>query len=196
MLLCRTEAAGEAGACSVERDGVERVEEMKGITNQVKSKQGVNHVLWARQNVGEQDCQDRVDVKALTGRGSQANLRHSLSQLDQLVGRMQQLSEQSKSVAGLAFYLVVHQRAKTGYLFLRWRQRWNQGTNRHLGFDDVEQLASQLPPDLKTWCMEASRVAQQLNSDHLELRSVIKKIRREIERGQQHIFPRSSFPSK
>lgn len=83
------------------------------------------------------------DVKALTGRGTLSRLRQKLDGIDAILKQMRDLSEKSKSVPGLSFYLVVHQKSTTGYVFLRWRQR--MGSNRHLSFEEVEELASGLP---------------------------------------------------
>lgn len=148
---------------------------MKGQANQVDGHQVVNDVLWARQNSLGRDCQNPVDVKALTGRGTLSRLRQKLDGIDAILKQMRDLSEKSKSVPGLSFYLVVHQKNTTGYVFLRWRQR--MGSNRHLSFEEVEELASGLSSELRQWCMAASQRAVALNEEHQQTRSDIKRIR-------------------
>lgn len=162
---------------------------MKGQANQVEGHQVVNDVLWARQNSLGRDCQNPVDVKALTGRGTLAGLRQKLDAIDKLIQQMRDLSEKSKAVQGLGFYLVVHQKSETGYVFLRWRQRL--GSNRHLSFEEVEALAADLPIELRQWCKAASQRALQLNEEHQQTRSEIKRIRVRLDKAAIFLYPRS-----
>lgn len=176
----------------MKRDGVQMELVFKGVTRQAGRKRNVDHVSLARQAMQEQDCQNRVDVKALTGRGGLADLRHKIDTIDAIVLRMRELAEKSKSVAGLGFYLVLHQRTASGYVFLRWRAR--QGASRHLSWEEVEDLAAAYPSNLCDWCMVASRQAKMLNDEHLEMRAEIKKARKRVEQVEPHIYPRSKFP--
>lgn len=144
---------------------------MKGASQHTGRGRVVNNVLWGRQTLAQQDCQNTSDVKALTGRGTLAGLRQKLDAIDNLVQQMRDLSEKSKAVQGLGFYLVVHQKSETGYVFLRWRQRL--GSNRHLSFEEVEALAADLPIELRHWCKAASQRALQLNEEHQQTRSEI-----------------------
>ncbi len=121
---------------------------MKGQANQVEGHQVVNDVLWARQNSLGQDCQNRVDVKALTGRGTLAKLRQEVAKIDDLVNQMNELAKATKSVSGLGIYLVVHQRKSNGYVFLRWRERL--GSNRHLDWGEAQ--------DLRNLCISPQRM--------------------------------------
>ncbi|WP_404298987.1 hypothetical protein [Alicycliphilus denitrificans] len=173
-------------------DDVQRDLVLKGETHQAGRKRYVNHVSWARQAAQEQECQNRVDAKALTGRGGLADLRQKIDSLDAIVLKMRQLSEKSKNVAGLGFYLMLHQRNASGYVFLRWRARL--GVNRHLSWQEAEDLAAGYPSNFYEWCMEASRQAKSLNDEHLEMRAEIKKARKRVERVEPHIYPRSKFP--
>lgn len=176
----------------MKRDGVQMELVLKGVTHQAAQKRYVNHVSLAKQVVQEQDCQNRVDVKALTGRGGLADLRQKVDAIDTIVLRMRDLAEKSKNVAGLGFYLMLHQRNASGYVFLRWRAR--QGVSRHLNWEEVEKLASAYPSDMRDWCMEASRQAKALNDEHLEMRAEIKKARKRVESVEPHMYPRSKFP--
>ena len=169
--------------------GVERVVVMKGHTKHIGHEHAVNNVLWAKEATGEQDCQNRVDVKALTGRGTLSRLRQKLDGIDAILKQMRDLSEKSKSVPGLSFYLVVHQKNTTGYVFLRWRQR--MGSNRHLSFEEVEELASDLPSELRQWCMAASKRAVALNEEHQQTRGDIKRIRVSVDKAPVFLYPRS-----
>lgn len=176
----------------MKRDGVQMDLVFKGETHQAGRKRYVNHVFLAKQVVQEQDCQNRVDVKALTGRGGLADLRQKVDAIDTIVLRMRELAEKSKNVAGLGFYLMLHQRSASGYVFLRWRAR--QGVSRHLSWQEVGELASAYPSDMRDWCMEASRQAKELNDEHLEMRAEIKKARKRVESVEPHMYPRSKFP--
>ena len=75
-------------------------------------------------------CQERVDAKALTGRGTRPELRQLEAELDRLEQHMDELIEASKRVHGGHIYLARHLRASTGYTFLRWREAG--GSKRHL----------------------------------------------------------------
>ena len=153
--------------------------------------QVVNDVLWARQNSLGQDCQNRVDVKALTGRGTLAKLRQEVAKIDDLVNQMNELAKATKSVSGLGIYLVVHQRKSSGYVFLRWRERL--GSNRHLDWDEAQDLTRLQPEAVRSWCRQVSVIAQQLNADHLRCREEIKRVRKEVSRMKPHLFQRSIF---
>lgn len=163
----------------------------KGKVNRVGGDQSINHVLWARQNSVNQDCQKQVDVKALTGRGNLSRLRQQVARIDEIVRQMNELAKATKSVAGLGIYLVVHQRTSNGYVFLRWRERL--GSNRHLNWDEVDDLTRLQTQDVRSWCRNISVHAQSLNSEHLQIRESIKKLRKEVESTQPHIYPRSLF---
>lgn len=176
----------------MKRDGMQMDLVFKGETHQAGQKRYVNHVSLAKQVMKEQDCQNRVDVKALTGRGGLADLRQKLDSIDAIVLTMRQLAEKSKSVAGLGLYLMLHQRSSSGYVFLRWRAR--QGVSRHLNWEEAEEMASTYPSDMRDWCKEASRQAKSLNDEHLEMRSEIKKARRRVEQSEPHLYQRSKFP--
>ena len=104
---------------------------------------------------------------------------------------MQELTKASKAVQGLSIYLELHQRSASGYVFLRWRQRF--GVSRHVGWDEVDELTQALPAEMRAWCHSASQRAQELNAAHLQHRSEIKRIRKAVERSTPHTFPRSLF---
>ncbi|MCO5336966.1 hypothetical protein NHB13_10160 [Delftia tsuruhatensis] len=180
------------GGIGMKGDGV-KGQVMKGQSQHAGDERIVNHVVWARHTAVNQDCQNQVDVKALTGRGGLAALRQGVASLDAVADKMRLLSEQSKTVKGVGAYLVVHQRSSRGSVFLRWRQRL--GANRHLNWEELEEIAANLPGDLRVWCIRASREAQLLNEEHLQLRAKIKIARRALEVSEPHLYPRSSFSS-
>ncbi len=171
--------------------GVERVVVMKGQTEHIGREQAVNNVIWAKEATGDQACQKRVDVKALTGTGNLARLRQQVGKLDGCATQMQELAKASKAVAGLGIYLELHKRSASGYVFLRWRERF--GSSRHVGWDEIDALTKALPENIRAWCQAASSRAQELNTDHLDARSEIKRIRRMVEHSTPHVFPRSLF---
>lgn len=142
------------GGIGMKGDGV-KGQVLKGQSQHAGDERIVNHVVWARHTAVNQDCQNLVDVKALTGRGGLAALRQGVASLDAVADKMRHLSEQSKTVKGVGAYLVVHQRSSRGSVFLRWRQRL--GANRHLSWEELEEIASMLPGDLRAWCLRASR---------------------------------------
>lgn len=175
----------------IKGNSVERVLVMKGQTKHIGGEHAVNNVIWAKEATGEQDCQKRVDVKALTGTGNLARLRQQVASLDDCAKQMQELAKASKAVSGLSIYLELHKRSASGYVFLRWRQRF--GSSRHVGWDEIDTLTQELPSQIRVWCNSASVRAQELNSAHLDSRAEIKRIRKMVERSTPHIFPRSLF---
>lgn len=190
--MCLLEAShGRLGQGGIKRDGMERVLVMKGSNRQAISRQVVNHVLWAREAANQEDCQNRIDVKALTGRGNLAKLRHEVARIDQIVAQMQELAQVTKEVPGLSIYLTLHQRSVSGYVFLRWRGRF--GRNRHIAWKEVATLTKDLTQEMRSWCDEVSRRALQLNEAHLRSREMLKEIREDVERTPPHIFQRSIF---
>ena len=133
-------------------------------------------VQQASQASAELNCQEATNAKAFMGRGSLRALRLAVASLDGVEARMKALSASSKTVVDTRIYLVVHRRGLTGYVFLRWRAR--MGGNRHLPWDEADRLIADHPPVQQRWCAEASRLAQQLNSEHLLLREALKTMRR------------------
>lgn len=170
---------------------VKKGEVFKGRVNQDGAGGAVNNVIWARQASVNPDCQNRVDVKALTGRGTLANLRQEVAKIDELVSKMSELVQLTKSINGLGIYLVLHQRTSSGYVFLRWRERL--GSNRHLNWDDVADLTRGQSPEVRKWCQDTSAYAQELNAMHLRSREAIKRIRKQVQHREPHLFQRNIF---
>ena len=65
------------------------------------------------------------------------------------------------------------------------------GSNRHLSFEEVEELASGLPSELRQWCMAASQRAVALNEEHQQTRGDIKRIRVSVDKAPVFLYPRS-----
>lgn len=149
----------------------------------------VNVKAWAIDSVAQQGCQERVDTKAFTGRGSLHELRHYVDKLQAVENEMGELSTLSKK-GGLAVYLMVHRRAKTGYVFLRWREVG--GEKRHLAWDVIEERTTGLHDQARAWVRQVTQRAQQLNDGHLRARDALTRIRREMLERNPPIFMRSS----
>ena len=132
-------------------------------------------VQWAREAVANVGCQEELDAKGFTGRGSLRELRHMVTELSAVEGRMEGLSAASKALSGVRLYLVVHRHKKTGYTFLRWRER--SGGARHVPWHELEALLAGHAPAQRRWCTEASDAASGLNAEHLALRERIKAVR-------------------
>lgn len=149
----------------------------------------VNVKTWAAESVSQQTCQERVDTKAFTGRGSLHELRHYVDKLDGVEREMGELSTLSKK-GGLAVYVMVHRRAKTGYVFLRWREVG--GEKRHLAWDVIEERTACLHDQARAWVRQVTQRAQQLNVGHLRARDALTRIRRQVQKREQHVMPRPS----
>ncbi|WP_088957092.1 hypothetical protein [Variovorax sp. HW608] len=154
------------------------------------SKAGSNAKAWAVDAVSKHGCQEAVDAKAFTGRGTLRELRHLLATLDSVESRMAALSEASKQ-AGFGIYLMVHRRAATGYTHLRWRE--HGGAKRHLKWEDAAEHVGVLTPEVRNWVRDASGSAIRLNGEHLRSREQIKQIRAHVRTKESHIYPRSAF---
>lgn len=138
---------------------------------------GVNVKAWAIESVAQQGCQERVDTKAFTGRGSLHELRHLVDKLEVVEREMGELSTLSKK-GGLDVYVMLHRRAKTGYVFLRWREVG--GAKRHLAWDAIEERMAGLHDQARSWVRQVTQRAQQLNDGHLRVRDALTRIRREM----------------
>ncbi len=147
----------------------------------------VNVKQWAIESVAQPACQERVDTKAFTGRGSLHELRHYVDKLQRVERDMGELSMVSKK-SGLDVYVMVHRRAKTGYVFLRWREVG--GAKRHLSWNVIEERTAGLHDQLRVWVRQATQRAQQLNERHLSAREALMRLRREIDSTERHVFLR------
>ncbi len=149
----------------------------------------VNVKVWAIESVAQQGCQERVDTKAFTGRGALHELRHLVDKLELVEREMGELSTLSKK-GGLDVYVMLHRRAKTGYVFLRWREVG--GAKRHLAWDVIEERTAGLHDQARGWVRRVTQRAQQLNDVHLRARDALTRIRREVQEREQHVMPRSA----
>ncbi len=161
----------------------------KGTVEQVRPKPAVNAALWAREAVANLECQEVVDTKAFTGRGNLYALRQLVASLEDVEARMRALSKSSKALVDTSVYLTVHRRSSSGYTFLRWRER--AGANRHLSWNEVSAKIAIHPSAQQRWCVEASDLANALNSEHLALRETIKSIRGRVAQSASHLYARS-----
>ncbi|HVR51844.1 MAG TPA: hypothetical protein VMS38_19055 [Pseudorhodoferax sp.] len=149
----------------------------------------VNVKAWAIESVAQQGCQERVDTKAFTGRGSLFELRHLVDKLELVEREMGELSTLSKK-GGLDVYVMLHRRAKTGYVFLRWREVG--GAKRHLAWDVIEERTAGLHVQARGWVRQVTQRAQQLNDGHLRVRDALTRVRREMLERSPPVFMRTS----
>lgn len=164
---------------------------MKGCSGSAVLEQAVNKLVYMDYKPSDSNCQKQVDVKGFTGKGGNCSLsalREAIDMRDCVERDMRNLAAGSKQVKGLGFYLVVHQRASSGYLFLRWRQRF--GRNRHLSWDEADALVRDLPCDYSQWVHDVAKQAQELNAKHLSARKRVAELRRAVDDKPPHLFPR------
>lgn len=109
-------------------------------------------------------CQQGADTKGFKGKGGDGGA------LADVVDNMMSLVDETKAVAGRAFFLEAHRRKQTGQTSLRWRlvSGW-----RHVIWDDVDlqQALSRLPLAWRTWYAEANTRAMLLNRKEREVRA-------------------------
>ena len=148
----------------------------------------VNSSMGRDLSGGGESCQERVDAKAFTGRGSHRELRQLQAEVDRLDGFMRQLSAASKQVEGAQIYLMLHHRHATGYQFLRWREV--AGAKRHLSWEQGEAIYSRYAAPLRPWYEDIAAQARQVNEDHLKRRREIKSMRFWLSKQERQVFAR------
>ena len=148
----------------------------------------VNASLDCGPSAGGESCQERVDAKAFTGRGSHRELRQLQAEVDRLDGLMRQLSAASKQVEGAQIYLMLHHRHATGYQFLRWREV--AGAKRHLSGEQGEAIYSRYAAPLRPWYEDIAAQARQVNEDHLKRRREIRSTRYWLSKQERQVFAR------
>ena len=113
-------------------------------------------------------CQEQVDTKAFTGRGSRHELRQTKDAIATLEQEMRKLSDINKQVPGAAIYLMLHRRSDTGYTFLRWCEYG--GDKRHLSWERGQAIFDQYAEPMCSWYAQLARQAIEINALHLECR--------------------------
>ena len=146
---------------------------------------GVNGVIWARQFMVEQGCQNRVDTKAFKGRGKFLELRQLLAQLDEVETQMKDLSERTKALPGHWIYLMVHC-YRSGLYFVRWRERG--GAKRHLAWEQAALTWQGQTAEVQQWCESVSKYGVALNERHKDLMRAIRATRAVIQRSSPPVF--------
>lgn len=167
---------------------------MKGLGDQRTGFAGpgedrtVNSSLEQGPSAEGESCQERVDAKAFTGRGSHRELRQLQAEVDRIDGLMRQLSAASKQIDGAQIYLMLHQRHATGYQFLRWREVG--GAKRHLSWEQGKAIYSRYTAPLRPWYEDIAAQARQANEDHLKRRREIKSMRYRLNKQERQVFAR------
>ena len=164
--------------------GVERV-----IAAGKSVERDVNSSLRRSPSEGGESCQERVDTKAFTGRGSHHELRQLQAEVDRLDQQMRGLSAASKQVAGAQLYLMLHQRHATGYQFLRWRE--TGGSKRHLSWELAQQIYSAYQQRTRSWYAQLSEQAMKANDEHVRLRKEIRLIKRRLLKSQRAVYAKA-----
>ena len=177
----------EAAAAARSTDLTGRVVATAGAV--LLERPGVNVREWAIQAVARQTCQTEIDANAFTGKGTLHALRHQVDMLASVELRMSELSAASKTGGLVDVYLMVHRRARTGYVFLRWREVG--GAKRHLSWDAIEERARAWDSPTRQWLAQMTTQAQRLNDGHLRVRDELARIRHEVMARVQTVLPRS-----
>lgn len=163
--------------------GVERVVRIPSA-----AERDVNSTLQAIGTEVIETCQQRVDTKAFTGRGSRHELRQLQDEIDTLDRRMSELSAASKSVAGAQIYLMVHRRHRTGYVFLRWRIAG--GSKRHLSWESGQAVFQRYQEPLRAWYFKLAQQAMQTNALHQQARKRMRAMTdKTMRQGQVYARP-------
>ncbi len=160
----------------------------RGSANGRALDQAVNSSVDQTPSVDSKTCQERIDTKAFTGRGSHRELRQLQAEVDRLDVLMRELSATSKQVTGAQLYLMLHQRHATGYQFLRWREVG--GAKRHLSWERAEAIYSRYAPAMRDWYDEMAAQARGANEAHLKRRREIKSLLYRISKAEKAVYAR------
>lgn len=133
-------------------------------------------------------CQQRVDTKGFTGKGTRSELRHLAAALDRLEQHMAELLAASKQVRFAPLHLALHRRRSSGYAALRWRAGGAAG--RHLSWEDARAIYLRYPRPTRRWYQELTRQALTDNACHVELRRRIRLARLRIAEAEQALYPK------
>jgi predicted secreted protein len=136
----------------------------------------------------EERCQESVDTKGLTGRGTRPELRQLQAEVDKLERHMAELVQASKKAGG-QMYLMLHQRPATGYVFLRWRMA-SSGGKRHLPWDAAREIYMGYPEHMRAWYIQITERAVQSNAAHVRLRKDIRTLGRQLQAVQGPVYAR------
>lgn len=166
---------------------VERVE-----LGQRGSERDVNLDIRSAAMVNGEPCQESIDAKAFTGRGSRPELRHLEVELDRLERHMIELAEASKKVHGCHIYLALHHKTHNGYTFLRWRE--SGGAKRHLPWNEARDEYATYQPRTGAWYAQLSEQAMKANAEHLRLRKAAKAIRTRLKHTQMATYAKPVPP--
>lgn len=143
---------------------------------------------WTQETAATAGCQVALDAKAFTGRGNLRELRQLTTAIGAVEQRMEALSSASKTLVNAGMYLVMHRHRRSGYTFLRWRER--SGANRHLPWDEAAARLANQPAAQQRWCSEASSLASHLNTEHLGLRERITALRLQLRATPAPVYAR------
>ena len=125
-------------------------------------------------------CQQRVDVKAFTGRGAAAptlrERRLARSNVDSVLAEMAALVALTLQVPGRPMYLCLHRRASSGQTALRWRRAG--AVARHLPWTQVEAAIRVMPPAYAAWYDQVDASARALNAREIVVRRALAQVTR------------------
>lgn len=153
------------------------------------SEHDVNDVNRPAAMPGGEPCQERIDAKAFTGRGTRPELRHLEAEIDRLEQHMAELVSASKKVHGEQFYLALHHKTSTGYTFLRWREAG--GAKRHLSWEAAHDVYANYQVRTRNWYSQLSERAMKANAEHVVLRKEIRAIKSRLRKTRQATYAKS-----
>jgi hypothetical protein len=123
-------------------------------------------------------CQQRVDAKAFTGRGTLRRIRDAHERVDSLHREMAALAGLTLAIPGRAMYLCLHRRAATGQVSLRWRQ--SGALAPHIAWPEVARLLLGYPPAMAAWYGAVNVTVRRLNANEQQARAALRAARSEL----------------
>lgn len=167
---------------------VERALDERVRRSNLAGQEAVNPVMWAREQMKAESCQEPADTKAFKGRGKAHALRQYLAEIDSLEQEMRELCDLTKQVQGAGLYLMLHRINRTGAAFLRWRAVG--GSKKHLSWDEAKAMTLGFTAEVRDWYSSVTIKADHLNARHIEVRTSIKATRKAISRSSPYLYAR------
>lgn len=124
--------------------------------------------------------QQRVDLKAFTGKGDPRAVRQAIKAVDDIHAEMAKLAQASALWGKRMLYLTHHVRGQTQQHSLRWRGYTvvdGRGAHKHLSWDEAADRIRAQPYEAQIKFHALDAEARRLNSAEQDARADLKRLR-------------------
>ena len=132
------------------------------------------------QSVPKTSRQQRVDLKAFTGKGDRRVVRQAMKAVDDIHAEMAELAQVSVLWGKRVLYLTHHTRSLTQQHSLRWRGYSvvdGKGGHKHLSWDEAADRIRVQPYEVQIHFHTLDSEARRLNAVEQEARAELKRLR-------------------